>query len=274
MLAEERRDICEKALQEYLTSGKSMRDLGTNYQGITRGFLGGYFLAKGIDIYSRKSHVNDHIFDVIDTEEKAYWLGFLYADGNVHKHNKSWHIELTLQERDFEHLRKYAAFIGFMREPKYRKNTKAYRISTGSRRMAEQLIEKGCVPKKSLILTFPSHDIVPENLMRHFIRGYFDGDGCICLRNNVHSVVPCVSVIGTKEFLEGLLNEYGGNEVQTIKKDKRSPSNTYEVLFHKDEGLRFLSYMYDTSSIYLQRKFDKYNINTENNGDYSSSPRS
>lgn len=263
MLAEERIAICEKALQDYLSSGKSMRQLVENYQGITRGFLGGYFLAKGVDIYSRKSHVNDRIFDTIDTEEKAYWLGFLYADGNVHRSNQTWHIELTLQEQDVSHLRKYAEFIGHCGDPKYRKTNKAYRISTGSRRMAEQLIKKGCVPQKSLILTFPTYNIVPKELMRHFIRGYFDGDGCITLRHNVQSITQCVSIIGTKEFLEGLLNEYSGYDVQTIKKEPRRDSNTYEIKFRKEEGKRFLAYMYDNSSIYLQRKFEKYNINTE-----------
>lgn len=264
MLAEDRAAICEKALQDYLTSGKSMRQLAESYKGITRGFLGGYFLAKGIDIYSRKSHVNDHIFDTIDTEEKAYWLGFMYADGNIYKYNQSWSIELTLQEQDVEHLKKYARFIGYSGEPKYRESTKAYRVSTGSRRMAEQLAQKGCVPRKSLILTFPTYDIVPSELMRHFIRGYFDGDGCISLKQNAHSVTQVVSMLGTKEFLEGMLKEYNGASIQMIKKELRTTSNTYEIKFRKEEGKRFLDYMYDGSSIYLQRKFDKYNINTNN----------
>lgn len=263
MLAEEKILICENALQEYLTSGKSMRQLVDNYKGINRGFLGGYFLAKGIDIYSRKSHVNDHIFDTIDTEEKAYWLGFLYADGNVHYHNKSWRIELTLQQQDFEHLKKYSSFIGYYGEPKYRENTKAYRICTGSRRMAEQLIEKGCVPKKSLILKFPSYDIVPKELMRHFIRGYFDGDGCISLKENVHSIAKRVSVLGTKEFLEGMIEEYGGTEKSPLKKEMRTTSNTYDLKFHNDEGLAFLDYMYMDATVYLQRKYNKYLISTE-----------
>ena len=119
------------------------------------------------------------------------------------------------------------------------------------------------MPQKSLILTFPTHDIVPKELMRHFIRGYFDGDGCITLRHNVHSITQYVSIIGTKEFLEGLLNEYSGYDEQTIKKEPRRDSNTYEIKFRKEEGKRFLAYMYENSSIYLQRKFEKYNINTE-----------
>lgn len=262
MLAEERILICEDALREYLSSGKSMREIGKECQGVTRTFLGGYFLAKGIDIYSRKSHVNDHIFDNIDTEEKAYWLGFLYADGSVHHANTSWRIELTLQEQDLQHVQKFAKFVCLDKEPKYRINTKAYRISFSSSRMAEELIKKGCIPKKSLVLTFPSYDIVSKELMPHFIRGYFDGDGCISLQQQVHSIRKEVSLLGTKEFLESLVKETGiGGAI--IKKEKRTVSNTYYIAWHKKEGEEMLDYMYGNASVYLQRKYEKYLLKTE-----------
>lgn len=258
MVAEEKKLLCENALNEYLSSSLSLRELTKHYKGITRDFLGGYFFGKGIDIYSRKSHVNDHIFDSIDTEEKAYWLGFLYADGNVHLHSKSWKVELGLQEQDYEHLVKYAAFIGYSKQPSYRPKTKSYRIVTGSRLMAEQLMSKGCVPRKSLILTFPSYDVVPKELMRHFIRGYFDGDGCITLRHNVNSTVPIPSLLGTKEFLQGLLNEIGFADTQIIKKEEWTASNTYNLVFRKEQGYRFLDYMYKDAAVFLQRKYNRY----------------
>ena len=262
MLAEERVQICEVALKEYLSSGKSMRLLGNNYKGVSRGFLGGYFLAKGVDIYSRKSHVNDHIFDTIDTEEKAYWLGFLYADGNLHHANKSWRIELSLQEQDLNHVQKFANFVSCDKTPKYRAKTKAYRMSFSSSRMAEELIKKGCIPRKSLVLTFPSYAIVPKELMPHFIRGYFDGDGCISLQDLVHSVRKYVSLLGTKEFLEGLIKET--NIAGTVlKKEKRTASNTYQLTWHKKEGNEMLDYMYGNASVYLQRKYNKYLLNPE-----------
>lgn len=262
MLAEERVQICEAALKEYLSSGKSMRLLGNNYKGVSRGFLGEYFLAKGVDIYSRKSHVNDHIFDTIDTEEKAYWLGFLYADGNVHHENKSWRIELSLQEQDLNHVQKFANFVSCEKEPKYRAKTKAYRMSFCSSRMAEELIKKGCIPKKSLVLTFPSYNIVPKKLMSHFIRGYFDGDGCISLHQQVHSIIKEVSILGTKEFLEGLVKETNIDGA-VIKKEKRTTSNTYFIHWRKKEGNEMLDYMYGNASVYLQRKYDKYLLNPE-----------
>lgn len=258
MIAKEKEKLCQEALQEYLNSGKSLRQISLNYKGITRDFLGGYFLGKGIDIYSRKSHINDHVFDKIDTEEKAYWLGFLYADGNVHKSSKSWKIELTLKEGDLSHLKKFCTFVDFREVPKYREKTKAYRVSFGSRIMAEQLIKYGCTERKSLTLKFPSEDVIPETLTRHFIRGYFDGDGCITLRHNINKDIPVASLLGTKEFLSVLLEKINNNGIDILKKDKNNDSNTYYVRFKTKEGFCFMSYMYKDATIYLERKYNKY----------------
>ena len=96
-------DRLETALSDYQTSGLSLRDLAKKYN-ICRATLTGFFLGRNIDIYSRKSHVNTCIFETIDTEEKAYWLGFLYADWCVSHYKTSKRVELALQEKDLNHL--------------------------------------------------------------------------------------------------------------------------------------------------------------------------
>lgn len=154
--------------------------------------------------------------------------------------------------------KKFANFVSCDKTPKYRAKTKAYRMSFSSSRMAEELIKKGCIPRKSLVLTFPSYAIVPKELMPHFI----DGDGCISLQDLVHSVKKHVSLLGTKEFLEGLIKET--NIAGTVlKKEKRTASNTYQLTWHKKEGNEMLNYMYGNASVYLQRKYDKYLLNPE-----------
>ena len=69
--------------------------------------------------------------------------------------------------------------------------------------MWEALNNAGCVPNKSLILKFPSSNIVPTKLLRHFIRGYVDGDGCLCITKPEKIEL---SILGTEEFLQGVLN--------------------------------------------------------------------
>lgn len=254
MIAKEVVNRCDDALNEYVSTSITLRELSVKYK-IARSFISGYLLAKGIDIYSRKSHVNDRIFESIDTEEKAYWLGFLYADGCVHKFKNSYKIELTLQESDLEHLLKFKDFIDWKESPKHRDAQKAYRISFGSRKVAEDLINLGCIPNKSLVLTFP--DKVPDSLIRHFIRGYFDGDGSIHLVENKHSITPDIRILGTKEFLEVLLTKFQTNP-PVIKKCKHNESNNYYIKFNKEDSYKFLHYIYEDACIYLQRKYDKY----------------
>lgn len=92
-------------------------------------------------------------FKVIDTEEKAYWLGFLYADGCVGSTESK--IELSLAEQDFHHIEKFRDFIGINNKISYRSAVKAYRYSFRSESCKQDLIDKGCIPKKSLILKYP-----------------------------------------------------------------------------------------------------------------------
>ena len=65
--------------------------------------------------------------------------------------------------------------------------------------MFNDLIKQGCVPNKSLILTFPNKYQVPKNLINHFIRGYFDGDGSIYEYSKTHA--GSISFIGTESVL-------------------------------------------------------------------------
>ena len=116
MIVEEALNKCKKALEEYLNSNSSIRELSVKYK-IDRGFFSGYALGKGIDIYSRKSKCNDRIFDVIDTEDKAYWLGFLYADGCVYKFRKEEALKFLKDIYTDSHIyldRKYDRFIAVL----------------------------------------------------------------------------------------------------------------------------------------------------------------
>ena len=121
---------------------------------------------------------DEHKFEKIDTEEKAYWLGFLDADGCIHNgRNYDYGIELGLQEQDYSHLVKFKDFIEKDNKICYREKINSYRYQFKNKTMNKDLINLGCVPHKSLILKFPDEDQVPDNFLIPFIRGYFDGDG-------------------------------------------------------------------------------------------------
>ena len=199
---------------------------------------------------------NKFIFDKIDNEEKAYWLGFLYADGSVGSTDNR--VELGLAEKDYNHLVKFKNFIGLDNNISYRPQTKSYRYSFKDRVFKEILIKQGCVPKKSLILDFPSEDQVPSNLIRHFLRGYFDGDG------HFTNTEDCFEAgyIGTQKFIEKSLLVIKNNiDVKIDSKIKNVHRNdgakTYSFYSLKDV-YNFLNFLYKDCSIYLDRKYEHY----------------
>lgn len=201
-----------------------------------------------------------NIFEKIDSEEKAYWLGFLYADGSVSSAENK--IELGLAEKDLSHIEKFKKFTNLNNKISYRASTKSYRFCFRSTKCKEDLIKKGCVPKKSLILTFPTYDQVPKELMRHFIRGYFDGDGWFTNTKDCFQV----GIIGTAKFIEGFLNEVEDiNKTNTIFKVNRENGAKRYVFGAYKDVLNFLNWIYDGSTIYLDRKYNHY-LDFINNG--------
>ena len=99
----------------------------------------------------------------------------MYADGYVGKETN--HIEIALQPTDVCHLEKFSKFINY--NGTIQKSDIRVRISFRDKEMHDDLVSLGCVPQKSLILNFPKEEQVPKYLLRHFVRGYIDGDGYI-----------------------------------------------------------------------------------------------
>lgn len=220
-------------------------------------------LLKSRGIKTSRISFNDSVFDIIDTEEKAYWLGFLYADGCVSSSRNE--IEISLQGLDIYHLYKFKLFTNSKNKPiLYLEKPFRCRFSLSSNKIKERLIQLGCTPQKSLTLKFPDESIFKDkSLIRHFIRGYFDGDGCLSYtytnpRISDKITISC-SFIGTRDFLEKLNKifiELGchGN----FYHDRRHSENIWNLDFSKNNSVMLCNYLYDNSSIYLERKYQKY----------------
>ena len=170
-----------KAKEEYLNTNKTLREVCKIYH-LDRFTFSNTLKLEGMNV-RRKIDVDDTLFESIDNPFKAYWLGFLYADGNITYNllKTKYSVELCLSEKDLDHLEKYKNFLNTSKKISYRSNTKSYRLNIQSKKMCENLINLGCTPKKSLTLKFP--EFLSEDLVNHFIRGYFDGDGSISISN-------------------------------------------------------------------------------------------
>lgn len=199
----------------------------------------------------------EDFFENIDTEEKAYWLGFLYADGYVGE--TSCNIELTL--KDYEHVEKFKNTIcptAKILEKNIIINNKkciAYRVNISCKKMIQDLVYHGCVQAKSLILEWPKY--VPDNLIHHFIRGYFDGDGSIGIYLNKNNrITYSIRFMGTEMFLNSLSDTLK-NLLRFSKTKLQSKSNS-KVLCYCKSGKRnvitFREFIYKDATIFLKRK--------------------
>ena len=203
----------------------------------------------------RKHNFNENIFEVIDTEEKAYWLGFLYADGYVGETG----LELTLSSKDKEHLEKFKSFMCIEKDLEFRKATSAYRLQVHSVKLSQDLSKLGCYQNKSLTLKFPTEAQVPKYLIHHFMRGYFDGDGCIYHAKSQYKCQRVFSVIGTKEFLndyDGILLKLGINNTKY-----NSEGNAFSVKHGGNiQVQKIYDFLYNNATIYLERKYYKFKL--------------
>lgn len=200
-------DKYEYAKQLYTQKNMSLTQIAKKLK-INRGRLSEYLKQQGFVITNQQntSNMNTYVFEKIDTEEKAYWLGFLYADGYVSFDTN--HIELSLATCDSAHVFKFGEFLNF--DGTIQTNDIRTRISFRSKKIHDDLIKLGCIPQKSLISKFPNYNQVPKHLMIPFIRGYIDGDGYLGMHTNGFGrfSITC----GSKSFILGLIKEMGWRE--------------------------------------------------------------
>ena len=206
---------------------------------------------------SKKYTYNENFFENINTEEKAYWLGFLYADGCITNKPKRHLIDLELSYIDKNHIEKFKTNVNSnapIHIGEIKLNNKIFkraRFRLCGNKIVNDIINKGCVPNKSLILTFPNENIVPKHLIHHFIRGYVDGDGSIMLSTDKKK--GRLQIIGTKEFLLGIIKETKWRNNKMGRQGK-AYSIDYNGFYVKD----YLDYLYKDATIYLDRKYKKY----------------
>lgn len=223
----------------------------------------------------RKYNVNQNFFEKINTEEKAYWLGFLYADGCVHKTKSNQYVTL-LTCKDFDHINKFKdslnsnhkIFKRYGTKSNYKPGSLIYKLAIYSKKMAEDLISKGCIPNKTFLLKFPTKEQVPEELVCHFIRGYFDGDGSITDSKRPSGFID---ICGIYPFLDGIRNYLGLNKNMYIYRDKRKESECWSIkLASKFTVDLFYNKIYKNSTISMNRKREKFNnITTRRLNDYN-----
>lgn len=234
----------------------------------------------------RKYNIDDNYFNEINTERKAYILGLMYADGCVYsnKRDGKW-AKLDLKYDDKKLLEDIA--IEMKNECPIRRHTynrneyfqyqdKNYefihdmcRLSFRSDQLVDDLIKLGCPPSKTFKIVFPSSEILPDNLVKHFLRGYLDGDGSISeqvreskskyRKTYLHFQITFTGtssfINSTKEYLNKNVVKFSGN----IHSRWDNGRDNYTLFVDGNNIIeKILDWIYEDATIYLERKYNKY----------------
>lgn len=213
--------------------------------------------------HKRKYQLNENYFDIIDNEHKAYWLGFLYADG--YHHELRYLIRLSLQETDGYILDSFANDLEstkplYIEKPSKKGKQNSKIIAITSKHMSCKIKELGIHQNKSFTIKFPTNKQVPDHLIHHFIRGYLDGDGWISISK---SQTYRLGFVGSKDFISQLcllLSQYFPHV--HIHITHRMNNSNKEILILGVNQLQAIldiaDWIYKDATIYLDRKFNKY----------------
>lgn len=221
--------------------------------------------AKEYKIANKKYSVNSEYFKEINTEEKAYWLGFLYADGYVRmKYNRSGELRLKLGRKDRHHIELFTKCLESNHPIKDTEsivviNDKEHKsdvslVSIYNTEIVQDLYKHGCTNKKTFTIEFPE---LREDLIRHFIRGYFDGDGHISIEKGYNfGRVGLTS--GSHNFVISLVNILKSFDISTNITERE----TYYIceITNKNNIYKFEKFIYTNSTISLYRKKEKFDM--------------
>lgn len=193
----------------------------------------------------RRGHLTrPDYFSNISDEARAYWLGYLYADGSVSKYR----LSINVKPSDFYHVEKFQAEIGSRHKAYPAKSVKAVggtmRVDISSLQIVHDLTLHGCHANKMYTLAPPT--TVPDELIRHFIRGFWDGDGSIGRYGKYNQLH--MSATGTNAMMEWLAAQFpcaayigkSGNEARVRSTSRNAEGN--------------LDYLYRDATVYLERK--------------------
>lgn len=207
----------------------------------------------------KNSEIN--YFENIDTPDKAYFLGFIFADGSIQDLSTSTNnkktLSLTITKRDGYLLQTFLKYSGIKstiyeihKEDKNPRN----QINIHSCKIYDDLYKWGVRPNKSkegIILTIPT---LPNDLISHFIRGYFDGDG---IAYSDKKLGFCGNLQILQYIREQLYKKVELNGNPQIFYNKTN--HIYYLTFGTRDAQKIATFLYQNKQdLYLQRKYDIY----------------
>ena len=262
VLTEEQKEFVKTNYNNFTSTELSKR-LNVSRSTILKVWMDSGLIGKVGRIYQ----YNENYFESIDSPNKAYWLGFLASDGCIAHHdkdNRQDSIRLNLQSCDCEILEKLNKELKTTKPIVYytRKSDggKYVGVEFSSNKMSSDLQKYNLGYRKTYDYIFP--DMIEEKYYRDFIRGFFDGDGCISHSFDINTLYKVnVSISGFFKNLSRIQEILAQNGIEAVfTEDKREYGDCKDkfgalTFRNKKEKMKFLQYIYFPSELHLERKY-------------------
>ena len=242
--------------QEGYSSEQIAAKIGLSSSGVRKILIRNNVKLRNSSQCHRKYKINENLLDKIDTQEKAYFLGFFYADG-CNLNNTSC---ISLASQDIDILYRFSEMffkenskeriLSYIRK-RQNKTELVSKLSFNSKYLCSQLTILGAPRAKTFKIKYP--DWLDENLHNHFIRGYFDGDGSIYQSNNKFGW----KIASTESMCKGI-------NAQLIKNlgidiSVKPQGNIFNICCSGNKQIhKIMTWLYKDATIFLQRKYLKF----------------
>lgn len=252
----------EDIVFNYLEEQKSLKFIGEKYE-VSRDVIKRILIDNNIQL-RRTTNIykaDYNIFHTIDNPEKAYWVGFIAADGCVFRREKNGSLLINLNRKDKRHLEKFRDFMksnveikDYIASDGYCTNSPSEmsKICFNSIDLVDDLTAIGVTPKKSLTLKPPK---IKEEYYLPYIMGYFDGDGSLYKLNTGEYGI---NICGTSETLSWICENLH-MECHLRKRFKNKDTNNFYITCGgKQKPYNIIKPMFNSTSTHLDRKYDKF----------------
>ena len=235
--------LYNKDISVYEISKEFNVDVGTIYSRL-----------KKLGIYKRrrKFKLNEDYFENINNQNKAYWLGFIMADG----YNSGSYIRIDIQDKGHLEILRDDIYPNKDRQIKIkisRTNKEIYYLTIQSKKIVKDCENLGIVQRKTFVTKYP---IIDSKFDKDFIRGLFDGDGCLTYSMDGNYRRYTLTILGTKDLvleIKNIISKLG------INIGFRKTRSIFEISIRGNRQIiKLLNWLYDGSETSMIRKFKKY----------------
>lgn len=242
------KDVLIEKYQSGMSIYQIAKEIGENQQAVSN------TLKKYVTLRPKVTYdLDENYFAIIDTEDKAYHLGFIAADGAVVNNGRDVMVlTISIKRDDIEVLENMKRYMKSNHNIQTLQKNQV-RLAIANKKLLNDLMNLGIHERKSLDLE-PMLKFIPNELKHHFIRGYFDGDGSIFwTKTGSKNKRRYVAIRGTKNFLEEIQTYFGASG--TIQFN----TGTHQLRIGANADVEHIfEIMYKDASLYLERKHNKF----------------